>query len=51
VRTLRGGFTYGVYKELVLGIAPFVTYETVRLAEIGAITWFCNVDSESDLVL
>ncbi len=44
-------FTYGVYREFAIGVAPFVTYETVRLAEIGAIAWFCNIDFESNVVV
>ena len=43
-------FVYGIYKELAIGIPPFVTYEDVRLAELGAIAWFCNIDFESNLV-
>lgn len=43
-------FVYGIYKEVAIGIPPFVTYEEVRLAELGAIAWFCNVDFESNLL-
>jgi len=40
-------FTYGVFKEIVVGIPPFQTTQDVRVAEVGAIAWFYNVDFES----
>lgn len=39
--------TYGVFKELVIGLPPLQTTQEVKVAEIGAVAWFCNVDFES----
>lgn len=40
-------YIYGVMKEITVGYPPFETTLDVRVAEIGAIAWFCNVDFES----
>lgn len=40
-------YRYGVLKELTFGLPPLETTQDVKVAEIGAIAWFCNVDFES----
>ena len=40
-------YTYGVIKSVTVGFPPFETTQDVKVAEIGAIAWFCNVDFES----
>jgi hypothetical protein len=40
-------YVYGVWKEVTVGYPPFETVLDIRLAEIGAVAWFCNVDFES----
>lgn len=40
-------YTYAVVKAITVGYPPFETTLDVRIAEIGAIAWFCNVDFES----
>lgn len=44
-------YTYGVFKEITIGLPPFETTQDFKLAEIGAIAWFCNVDFESVVVV
>ncbi|MEW5747227.1 MAG: hypothetical protein AB1793_00355 [Candidatus Thermoplasmatota archaeon] len=39
--------TYAVVKPIMVGYPPFETTLDARVAEIGAIAWFCNVDFES----
>lgn len=38
---------FGVYKEVVFGIEPFVTVQEIKVAEVGGLAWFCEVDFES----
>ncbi|MCU0853276.1 MAG: hypothetical protein MUC90_08515 [Thermoplasmata archaeon] len=40
-------YIYGVWKEVTVGYPPFETKLDVKMAEMGAIAWFCNVDFES----
>ena len=40
-------FVYSVNKNFTMGLPPFTTTQTVKLAELGALAWFCNVDFES----
>ena len=40
-------FVFGIYKDMVVGFPPFETTLSVKVAELGAIAWFCNVDFES----
>ena len=37
-------FVFGIYKDMVVGFPPFETAQIVKVAELGAIAWFCNVD-------
>ncbi len=38
---------FGIYKEVAFGVEPFVVVEEVKLAEVGGLAWFCEVDFES----
>lgn len=38
---------FGVYKEVSFGIEPFTTVQEMKVAEVGGLAWFCNIDFES----
>ncbi|OGS52433.1 MAG: hypothetical protein A3K75_04295 [Euryarchaeota archaeon RBG_13_61_15] len=40
-------FVFGIHKDMVVGFPPFETTQSLKVAELGAIAWFCNVDFES----
>lgn len=40
-------FIFGIYKSMSIGDIFFPTSQDVKVAEMGAIAWFCNVDFES----
>ena len=43
-------YVYGVFYDVLIGYPPFQHIERVKVAEIGALAWFCNVDFESIVV-
>ncbi|MBE0518957.1 MAG: hypothetical protein IH630_07025 [Thermoplasmata archaeon] len=43
-------YVYGVFNDVAIGYPPFQHIERVKVAEIGALAWFCNVDFESIVV-
>jgi hypothetical protein len=40
-------FVYSINKDFTVGLPPLTTTQAVKLAEIGTLAWFCNVDFES----
>ncbi len=43
-------YVYGVFYDVVVGYPPLQHIERVKVAEIGALAWFCKVDFESIVV-